>query len=86
MSSDDSACCDHDDDHDMICRHDDSKDHDVIIFKFNVITVISTTKQSEVDFSPSCVTLVALNERYVYQLVETGGLATSWAAEQVLVD
>ena len=70
----------------MICCHDDSIDHDVIIFQLNVIIVISITKQSEVDFSPSGVTLVALNERHIYQLVQKGGLATSWAAEQVFVD
>ena len=70
----------------MICCHDDSKDHDVIISQLNVIIVISMTKQSKVDFSPSGVTLVALNERHIYQLVQKGGLATSWAAEQVLVE
>ena len=37
------------------------------------------------DFSPSGVTSVALNERHVCQLVENGGLATSWAAEQAAV-
>ena len=70
----------------MICRHDDSKDHDVIIPQFDVIIVISLTKLSKVDFSPSGVTLVVLNERHIYQLVQNGGWATSWAAEQVLVD
>ena len=57
-----------------------------IIFKFNVIIVISITNQSEVGFSPSGVTLGALNKRHMYQLVEKEGLATSWVAEQVLVD
>ena len=56
------------------------------ILKFNVIIVISITKQSEVDFSSSGVTLGALNKRHIYQLVGKGGLATSWVAEQVLVD
>ena len=85
MSSDDNVCRDHEDDHDMICCHD-SKHHDVIIPQFDVIIVISLTKQSEVDFSPSDVTPVVLNERHIYQLVQKGGWATSWAAEQVLVD
>ena len=86
MSSDDNACRDHEDDHDIFCCHDDIKDHDVIIFQLNVIIVIPITKQSQVDFSPSGVTVVALNGRHIYQLVQKGGSATSWAAEQVLVD
>ena len=86
MSSDDNVCRDHEDDHDMICCRDDSKHHDVIIPQFDVIIVISLTKQSKVGFSPSGVTLVVLNERHIYQLVQKGGWATSWAAEQVLDD
>ena len=35
------------------------------------------------DFSPSDVTLVALNKRHVYQLVKKGGLATLRVAGQI---
>ena len=44
MSFDDSACYDHDDDHDVRCFQNDSKNHGTVIVMFNIRIVIFNSK------------------------------------------
>ena len=44
LSFDDSACDDHDDDHDVRCFHNDRKDHGTAIVMFNIRIVIFNSK------------------------------------------